>query len=87
MVLTLWTDDAALAARADAAGVDRVGIDIERLGKPERQRGLKTWISPHRIDALPRLRAAMPRSRLFARTNPMHRGTAREVEALLAAGV
>ena len=31
--LTLVTDDAALAARADRAGVNRIGVDIERLGK------------------------------------------------------
>jgi hypothetical protein len=86
-VLTLWTDDPSLAARADEAGIDRVGIDIEVLGKAERQRGLGTWISPHAIEALPELRAALPRSQLFARTNPVHAGTTAEVEALLAAGV
>lgn len=86
-VLTLWTDDATLAARADAAGVDRVGIDIERLGKAERQGGLGTWISPHRVQALPGLRRAMRRARLFARTNPLHDGSAGEVEELIAAGV
>ena len=37
--LTLWTADAALAARADAAGVDRIGVDLDRLGKAERQAG------------------------------------------------
>jgi len=28
--LTLWTADPALAARADAAGVDRIGVDLDR---------------------------------------------------------
>ena len=52
LVLTLWTSDPALAARADAAGVERVGVDMERLGKRARQRGLGTWISPHTEDDL-----------------------------------
>jgi hypothetical protein len=86
-VLTLWTDDPALAARADAAGIDRIGIDIERIGKAERQRGLGTWISPHGIGSLPALRGALGHARLFARTNPVNGGTRDEVQALLDAGV
>jgi hypothetical protein len=86
-VLTLWTDDPALAARADRAGIDRIGIDIETLGKWERQSGLGTWISPHAIDSLPALKAVMNTAQLFARTNPIHDGTQREVDVLLDAGV
>ena len=83
-VLTLWTNDPAMARQADGAGVDRIGVDLERLGKQERQGGRGTWISPHReedLDALPVMQA-----RRFARINPVHEGTAREVEALLARG-
>src|SRR6185436_12988331 len=47
LVLTLWTSDPQLAARADAAGVERIGVDLERLGKRDRQGGLGTWISEH----------------------------------------
>jgi 2-keto-3-deoxy-L-rhamnonate aldolase RhmA len=86
-VLTLWTADPALAARADAAGVDRIGVDLERAGKAERQRGLGTWISPHRARDLDALRPALRTALLFARVNPVHDGTAREVETVLAAGV
>ena len=86
-VLTLWTDDPVLAARADRAGIDRIGIDIETLGKAERQSGLGTWISPHAIDALPALRDALTTSRLFARTNPVNDDSERELNTLLQAGV
>ena len=85
-VLTLWTDDPGLAARADVAGVDRIGIDVEQLGKAQRQAGRGTWISPHRVEALPALAAATSRCRLFARTNPLHSGTRAEVDALIEAG-
>lgn len=86
-LLTLWTDDPDLAARADAAGVDRIGLDLETLGKHERQGGLGTWISPHTIDRLPALRERLSQASLFARVNPLHTKTSAEVELLLAHGV
>jgi hypothetical protein len=85
-VLTLWTDDPAIAARADAAGVDRVGVDLERLGKAERQRGLGTWISSHTEGDLARVAAALSRAAAFARVNPLHTGSAAEVDRVLALG-
>ncbi len=85
-VLTLWTADSALARRADAAGVQRIGVDLERIGKAERQSGLGTWISPHTENDLARVGAALDRARLFVRVNPLHEGTPREIEAVLAAG-
>ena len=84
---TLWTADAALAARADAAGVDRIGVDLERIGKAERQDGLGTWISGHRVEDLGPLRAALGRAALFARVNPVHGGSADELDAVFEAGV
>ena len=87
-VLTLWTDDPDLARMADAAGVDRIGLDLEVHGKAERQpKNLKTWISPHSEDKLPALRAAMRTSKLFCRVNPVNPGTRDEVERLLGRGV
>jgi hypothetical protein len=85
--LTLWTDDARLAARADAAGVDRIGIDLETLGKRERQAGLSTWISRHALRDLDPLRGAVRDAALFARVNPLHANSAEELDAVLAAGV
>lgn len=86
-LLTLWTDDPELAARADAAGIDRIGVDLEREGKRERQAGLGTWISPHSVDRLPSLRAAIAHAQLFARVNPLSSQTAGEVDLLIAEGV
>jgi hypothetical protein len=85
-VLTLWTDDPELARRADAAGVDRIGVDLERLGKAERQSGLGTWISPHRHEDLDAVGAALSDAALFARLNPLNAGSAGEVEDALTRG-
>lgn len=81
-VLTLCTRDATLAAAADQAGVNRIGVDLERLGKDVRQGGLATWISDHGEADLAMLAAQIPHRRLFARCNPIHAGSKAEVDAL-----
>lgn len=84
--LTLWTDDPGLAARADAAGIDRIGLDLERRGKRERQRGLETWISDHSVESAAVVGEALTNARLFARIDPLHEGTPDQVEVLLDLG-
>jgi hypothetical protein len=76
-----------LAARADAAGIDRIGVDLEREGKHQRQAGLGTWISPHRAERLVGLRAVIAGAQLFARVNPLSAQSADELERLLELGV
>lgn len=85
-VLTLFTRDAAVAIAADRAGVDRIGVDLERLHKDERQGGLATWISDHAETDLATLAGLVSPARLFARCNPIHPGSADEIERLLALG-
>jgi HpcH/HpaI aldolase/citrate lyase family len=86
LVLTLWTSDPELAARADAAGVERIGVDLERLGKAERQKGLGTWISQHTEEDLAAVGSALSSASLFARVDPPHDGTSAQVDRVLAAG-
>lgn len=86
-VLTLWTDDPRMAALADEAGVDRIGLDLEVRGKRERQAGLGTWISGHSVKDLPAVAASLTDARLFARVNPLWPGSRTEVHRLLEMGV
>ena len=44
------TNDPAFARRCDALGGFRLFVDLERLGKAERQAGRNTFISAHRMD-------------------------------------
>jgi 2-keto-3-deoxy-L-rhamnonate aldolase RhmA len=85
-VLTLWTADPELAARADAAGIDRIGVDLETLGKSERQAGLGTWISRHTLDDLEAVGAALGRGRVFVRVNPLNPASGDEIERALERG-
>jgi len=84
--LTVLTDDPALAAVADAAGVNRIGIDIETLGKAERQAGWNTRIERHDWDGLAAVARVVRRAELFVRVNPIHPGTPAEIETALELG-
>lgn len=80
------TNDPAFAQRCDALGGFRLFVDLERLGKAERQAGRDTFISAHRLEDVARIRAVLRNSRLMVRVNPLHEGTPGEVDAALAAG-
>src|SRR5262245_15490992 len=86
-VLTAITRDPALAARADAAGDDRIGVDIERLGKYERQRHVPgARISDHELTDLLPLHAVLKRASLFARLYRWHDCSWCEVDQALESG-
>ena len=87
LIFTFWTGDIILARAADRAGVDRVGVDLEVVGKAERQGGMDTWISGHKEDLIPVMRKQLTRAQLFARTNPLYPGSIDEVERLIDMGV
>jgi hypothetical protein len=80
------TNDAAFARRCDALGGFRLFVDLERLGKAERQAGRNTFISVHGIADVSRIRDVLRQSRLMVRVNPLHDGTRAEVDAVLARG-
>jgi hypothetical protein len=80
------TNDPAFAGRCDALEGMRLFVDLERLGKAERQAGRDTFISAHAVADVGRIRAAVRRSRLMVRVNPMNEGTAEEIDAVLAEG-
>jgi hypothetical protein len=86
-VLTAITADPDIVSHADAAGVDRIGIDIERIGKFDRQRHVPgARISPHQLDDLADVAARVKRAEIFARLNPIHVGSRLEVEQALSLG-
>ena len=86
-LFTLFTNDPELARRADHAGINRVGLDLERIGKENRQGDTPGWISDHNVSDLATVGQALGRSELFVRTNPIHPGSPEEIDRLLAAGV
>ncbi len=79
----LITNQPDLAKSAVNAGVDRIFIDLEILGKKERQGHLDTVISAHSMDDVPKVRAAIPNSELLVRLNPPHDRIGEEIEQAL----
>jgi len=85
--LTVITRDLHLARRAHAAGVDRIGVDVERLSKLDRQGHVPSArISDHELTDLAALRSGIGRAALFARLNSIHAQSGDEVDAAITAG-
>lgn len=83
-ILTAITADAQLVRAADQAGVDRIGIDIERIGKLARQGHLAhPRFAAHQLDDLATVASNVRHAAVFARLNPLHAGSPEEVERAL----
>ena len=82
----LITNDPQVAAYAVANGVGRIMVDIERLGKAERQAGRSTVISDHQISDVAHIRSAVPKADILLRINPWHVDSPSEISAGIAAG-
>jgi hypothetical protein len=80
------TNDPAFARRCDALDGMRLFVDLERLGKAQRQAGRNTFISTHEVADVGRVKAQLRRSRLMVRVNPLNPDTRDEVEAVLRQG-
>lgn len=86
MKFMMVVSDPQIAAYAVAHGLDRLFVDLERLGKADRQGHLDTWKSQADPHDITRVREAAPGADLMVRLNPMHDGTRAEVEDALARG-
>lgn len=80
------TADPAFARRCDDLGGFRLFVDLERMGKAERQAGRDTFISAHQLADVGRVKQVLRNSRLMVRVNPLHEQTAREVQQVLDEG-
>ena len=75
-----------MARFATGRGVDRVFVDLELLGKVERQGHLSTVISRHCLEDVATVRPAVPPGALLVRVNPLHESIEREIDAVIEAG-
>lgn len=76
------TNDPAVAKIAADAGVDRIFIDMEVLGKAERQGGMDTVQSHHTPEDIAKVRAAIgDQAEIMARVNPLNPNSQTEIDA------
>lgn len=80
------TKDPAQAGAVQAAGVDRVMVDLEINGKDARQGHLNTVISRHTPDDVTAVREVLDKTALMVRVNPVFAGSAAEIDDCIARG-
>lgn len=86
------TNNPTIASLAEAAGVDRLFVDMEYIGKDERQGGMDTVQSHHTVEDVECIRSVLKKAELLVRCNPIHGGTAKysssreEIDAIINSG-
>lgn len=81
-----------IAQIAESAGVDRIFVDMEYIGKSDRQGGMDTVQSYHTIDDIKKISEAISTAEVLVRINPIHEASAdygsskEEIDAAIANG-
>lgn len=88
MAITLMyiTNNPKVALIAQDAGVDRIWIDLETLGKEERQAGMNTVKSKHSISDIRTIKPLLKTSELMVRVNPLNKNSEAEINEVVKAG-
>jgi 2-keto-3-deoxy-L-rhamnonate aldolase RhmA len=86
MKLMLITADDRMAVEAQAAGVDRIFLDLEYIHKSERQMGRNTFISHHTVEDVARIRKVLDTAELLVRVNPINPNLKSEIDRVIADG-
>lgn len=92
MKLMYITNRPEIAKIVEAAGVDRIFVDMEYIGKSARQGGMDTVQSHHTVEDIRCMKAALEKAQVMVRINPIHdrmeneMSSAEEIDAAIAAG-
>ena len=80
------TNNLNIALAAEKAGVNRIWIDLETLGKEERQKGINSVKSHHTIDDIKTIAPRLTKSKMMVRVNPWNENSVQEINDVIAAG-
>lgn len=86
------TNNPEVAQIAENAGVDRIFVDMEYIGKQDRQGGMDTVQSFHTVEDIKRIKKVVQKAQIMVRINPVHEAgtdctsTEEEIEQVIAAG-
>ena len=64
-----------IAKMAERAGVDRIFIDMEYIGKSNRQGGMNTVQNHHTLEDIKKISQSLEKAELLVRINPIHEST------------
>lgn len=79
------TNNPDVALIGEQCGVDRLWVDMEWMGKDERQPG-DTVKSHHTLEDITNLRKVITKSQLMTRVNPLHEGSKTEIREAIDRG-
>ena len=80
------TNKPAVALIAEQNGVDTIMVDLEVLGKEERQKHLNSVKSHHCISDIRAVAQVLTKSKLLVRINPWHQHSTEEIEQAISSG-
>ena len=75
-----------VALVAEKYGVDRIWVDLETLGKEERQKGMNTVKSNHTVDDVKKIKSILSTSEMLVRINPWNENSIQEINDVVTAG-
>lgn len=80
------TNNPKVAKIAQDTGVNRIFVDLETIGKAERQGGMNTVQSHHTLEDVSKIRNVLDKSKLLVRSNPIHNNSKEEIETIIKNG-
>ncbi len=80
------TNKPSIALVAEKSGVDRIFIDLEKLGKKERQGHINSVMSNHSIKDIKVIRNTITSSELLVRVNPINPDSENEIQSVIENG-
>lgn len=84
--LMFITNDPEIALAVERAGVDRIFVDLEQVGKGDRQGGMDTVQSNHTVGDVAVMRKILTKAELQVRVNQIYEGSEAEINAVIEAG-
>ena len=86
MNFNFWmiTNNPSVASFITNNGVRRIFIDLEKIGKIERQSHLNTWISNHSEKDIKLVKNSINKGEILVRINPLNKNTKYEIERIIA---
>lgn len=80
------TNDIELAQYAQECGIERIMVDLEFIGKEERQGHLNTVFSKHTLADVVNIKKVLNKSKLLVRINPIHENSQKEINKVIKLG-
>lgn len=80
------TNNPDVALVAESCGVDRIFVDLETLGKAERQKNMNAVLSYHTLDDVKKIKSVLTKAQLLTRIDPINPDSKSQIDQAIANG-